>query len=204
MVKTLVLSDLNVLYNCARNTSIEAYYHEFHFPTLLRPFLVASDSTMVIHAKLILAYVSSILTDEEINETMALSPRCCNELTSILAEASTSQSERAKGFDVCELVEGLRRLLVCQQNVSLLATSNRLCIVFVTLLGCGGLQVQTAACQLLWRLMKNEKFRDKIRGSDFPFAEVLIGIKEECKDIPLQLLASCTLMALEGTYDTGI
>ena len=133
---------------------------------------------------------------------MVLSAISCNELTSILAEASTSNSKKASGFTVCELVQGLKELLVCDKNVQLLATSNRLCLIFVTLLSCGSIQEQISGCELLWGLTQSDKFKDKLRNNDFPFVEVLKGM-EGSEDQTLCTLAACTALALEGNFETG-
>ena len=100
---------------------IDAYYHTHSFAILLNPFLKASDSSMRIHAKLIMAYVSSVLTDEEIEESMCLAPSDASELLSTLGEATTSTNRKAGGFTVIELIRGLLRLLVCHENLNLIA-----------------------------------------------------------------------------------
>lgn len=201
LLKTLFVSDLVILYNCASTVGIDAYYHTHSFITLLNPFLKASDSSMRIHAKLILAYVSSILTDEEIEESMCLAPSDAIELLSTLGEASTSTNRKAGGFAVMELARGLLQLLVCHENLNLIAKKSILPSV-ISVVSCGSASEQRAILWLLWSLLKNLEFKDAVLESEFPLSELLEQLKDS-DDSSLQMLASCILLELTDSYTHG-
>lgn len=195
------MSTLVVLYNCARSASIDAYYHTYSFPNTLRPFANAQDMSMIIHTKLILAYVSSILMNDDIDELVQLSSSSAIDLIGILGEASTSANRSANGFTITELVRGMKRLLVCCRNGRLFATSTILPIL-VSVLGCGSTQEQLAVCELLWSLLHHKEFKSTVNGSDFPLSELLEQLMES-EETTLSMLASCTLMELQESYETG-
>lgn len=195
------MSDLIILYNCASHVAIDAYYHTYSFPTLLHPFLRASDNAMLIHAKLILAQVSSVLTDDEIHESMKLSSSSADELISILGEASTAADRKSNGFTVIELARGLKRLLVCNENSNLISKTD-LFPIFVSVFSCGSVQEQIASCELLWSLQKSTKFKSELCKSDFSLPELLERMKES-QNSSLSMLASCTLWNLMDTYEQG-
>ena len=195
------MSDLIILYNCASSCTIDAYYHEFSFSTLLRPFLNASDNSMVIHAKLILGYVSAVLMDFEISETMELSSSSADELIDILGKASTSDNRKANGFTTTEVAQGMTRLLVFNKNRDLLARST-LFAAFVAIFSCGTVQEQIATSELLWCLLKNIKFKGELRKSDLPIADLLEQMMES-DDSNLKMVASCTVWNLTDTIEKG-
>ena len=201
LFKTLFVSDLVILYNCASTVGIDAYYHSHSFTTLLNPFLKASDSSMRIHAKLIMAYVSSVLTDEEIEESMCLAPSDANELLNILGEATTSTNRKAGGFTVIELTRGLLRLLVCHENLNLIAKKSILPSV-ISVVSCGSASEQQAILWLLWSLLKKLEFKATVLESELPLSELLELLKDS-DDSSLQVLASCILLDLTDSYTYG-
>ena len=188
------MSDLVILYNCASNTCIDAYHHVFSFTNILQPFLNAGDMSMLLHAKLILAYVSAILTDNEINKFIQLSSSSADCLISILGEASTSSIRKANGFTVTELANGMNQLLVCSGNREYLAKPILLPTI-MSILSCGNTQEQLASCKLLWNLLKDGTFKQTVNESDLPLNDLLEQLKES-KDVNLGSVASCALIDL--------
>ena len=180
---------------------IDAYYHTHSFAILLNPFLKASDSSMRIHAKLIMAYVSSVLTDEEIEESMCLAPSDASELLSTLGEATTSTNRKAGGFTVIELIRGLLRLLVCHENLNLIAKKSILPSV-ISVVSCGSASEQQAILRLLWSLLKKLEFKATVLESELPLSELLEQLKDS-DDSSLQMLASCILLDLYNSYTYG-
>ena len=195
------MSDLVILYNCASNTCIDAYHHVYSFTNILQPFLNAGDMSMLLHAKLILAYVSAILTDNEINKFIQLSSSSADCLISILGEASTSTIRKANGFTVTELANGMNQLLFCSGNRAHLAKPILLPTI-MSILSCGNTQEQLASCKLLWNLLQDDTFKQSILESDLPLTDLLEQLKES-KEINLGSLASCALIDLMKSSDIG-
>lgn len=195
------MSDLVILYNCASNTCIDAYHHAYSFTNILQPYLNAADMSMNLHAKLILAYVSTILTDDDINKFVQLSSSSAECLITILGEASTSTKRKANGFTVTELANGMNQLLVCDGNRRYLSKP----ILFHTImsvLSCGNFQEQLASCKLLWNLIHDGAFKVVINESDLPLTDLLEQLKES-KELNLSSLASCVLTDLKETTEIG-
>ena len=195
------MSDLAILYNCASNTCVDAYHHVFSFTNILQPYLNAADMSMILHAKLILAYVSAILTDDEIDKFVQLSSSSADCLITILGEASTSTKRKANGFTVTELANGMNQLLVCEGNRRYLAKPILLPTI-VSILSCGNVQEQLASCKLLWNLLQDDTFKLTASKSDLPLTDLLEQLKES-KEINLGSLASCTLIDLVETDEIG-
>lgn len=195
------MSDLVILYNCASNTCIDAYHHAYSFTNILQPYLNAADMTMILHAKLILAYVSAILTDDDINKFLQLSSSSAECLITILGEASTSTNRKANGFTITELANGMNQLLVCGRNRRYLAKPTLLPTV-VSVLSCGNVQEQLASCKLLWNLIQDGAFKVTVNESDLPVIDLLEQLKES-KELNLSSLASCVLIDLIETTEIG-
>ena len=195
------MSDLAILYNCASSTCIDAYHHAYSFTNILHPFLNAADMSMIIHAKLILAYVSAILTNDEIDEFLQLSPSSADDLLVILGEASTSSNRKANGFTVTEIAKGMNQLLVCNGNRRYLAKSTLLPSM-VSVLCCESTQEQLASCELLWNLLQENEFKLMVNESNLPLTDLLEQLKES-EETSLSTLASCTLMDLMDSYEVG-
>lgn len=181
---------------------INGYFHALSFSHILGPYLLASDSSLRLHAKLTLAYVSSTLQDEEVQELVCLSPEDVDGLLVTFGEASTAADRRAGGFTVIELAHGLIKLLVCHGNLELVAKSDIIPTV-VAALSCGSVQEQQAICQLLWLMLNQPNFKANAVGSEFPLLELLEQLQQSDDD-SLQLLASCTLLKMKDTSLKGI
>ena len=192
------MSDLVILYNCASNTCIDAYHHAYSFTNILQPYLNAADMTMILHAKLILAYVSAILTDDDINKFLQLSSSSAECLITILGEASTSTNRKANGFTITELANGMNQLLVCGGNRRYLAKPILLPTV-VSVLSCGNVQEQLASCKLLWNLIQDGAFKVTVNESDLPIIDLLEQLKES-KELNLSSLASGELSNVKPIY----
>ena len=195
------MSDLVILYNCAYSTCIDAYHHAHSFPNILQPFLNAGDMSMILHAKLILSYVSAILTDDEINEFIQLSSSSADCLITILGEASTSTVRKANGFTVTELANGMNQLLVCNGNREYLAKPV-LVPTIVSILSCGNMQEQLASCKLLWNLLEDGTFKRIVKDSDLPLTDLLEQLKNS-EEKNLCSLASCVLIDLMESGEIG-
>ncbi len=195
------MSNLVILYNCASNTCIDAYHHAYSFTNILHPFLNAADMSMILHAKLILAYVSAILTDDEINKFVQLTSSSADCLITILGEASTSTDRKANGFTVTELANGMNQLLVCSGNRVYLAKPILLPTI-ITILSCGNTQEQLASCKLLWNLLQDGGFKLTVKESDLLLADLLEQLKES-EEISLKSLASCALIDLMESSEVG-
>ena len=197
----MFVSDLVILYNCASAVNIDAYSHAYSFSHVLTPYLLASDSSMRLHAKLTLAFVSSTLQEEEVQELMCLAPEDADSLLATLGEATSANDRKAGGFTVIELILALVELVVCHRNLELIAKVDILPSV-VAALSCGSIQEQQATCQLLWSLLSQASFRAIAGGDEFPLLELLEPLQKSDDD-SLQLLASCILFELKDTSIKG-
>ena len=195
------MSDLAILYNCASNICIDAYHHVFSFTNILHPFLNAADMSMIIHAKLILAHLSAILTNDEVKEFLQLSSSSAESLIALLGEASTSSNRKANGFTVTELAKGMNKLLVCSENGRYLAKATLIPSI-ASVITCGSTQEKVAGCELLWNLLQESEFKIAVLENDLPFTEMLKQL-EESKETSLHTLASSTLMDLVDSSEIG-
>ena len=182
--------------------SINGYFHTYSFLDILGPYLRASDRTMNLHAKMIMAYISSTLQEEEVQELLCLTPTTANNLIATFGEASTSVNRKSGGFTVTELAHTFTRLLVCQKNIELIAKSDILPAI-VTALSCGDVQEQQATCQLLWLILKQSGFKSIATEGEFPLPECLEQLQQSDDD-SLQLLAFCVLFELDCTSTEGM
>ena len=156
---------------------------------------------MILHAKLILSYVSAILTDDEINEFIQLSSSSADCLITILGEASTSTVRKANGFTVTELANGMNQLLICNGNREYLAKPV-LVPTIVSILSCGNTQEQLASCKLLWNLLEDGTFKRIVKDSDLPLTDLLEQLKNS-EEKNLCSLASCVLIDLMESGEIG-
>ena len=180
---------------------ISSYFHQFSFSHILSPYLLASDDAISLHAKLVLAYVSSTLQDDEVEELMCLSPSNADGLLTTFGQASTDKDSKAGGFTLIELVQGLTKLLVCHGNLELIAKQSILPTV-VTVLSSESVEEQRAICQLLWLMLNQPSFKAIANGDKFPVLELLEHLKKS-DDNALQLLASCVLFEMKDTSIKG-
>ena len=201
VLKTIFVSDLIILYNCASTVGIDGYFHAHSFPNILRPFTQASDSSMRLHAKLVLAYTSSTLVDEDIEELVCLTATDADDLLGTFGEASTSVNRKAGGFTVAELARGLMQLLICHSNLKLIAKTTVLPSIVATL-GCGNMAEQQAVCQLVWHLLKEPSFKAEAVSDELMLSDILEQLQQS-EDNSLQMLASCAMFELTDTHENG-
>lgn len=171
-----MLSLLSTTYNCAYNTGINCYPLQIpYFTLILEPYCKCSDLTISLHAKMIMAMVQDVLTDEDF-EIFRLQREELDAIVTALDQVSTSNDSDVGIFDYRfspeEVMFSLKHLLSCRANREMVAHMN-VVPSFAAIVQCSDSALRVLACQVLLILLMESTFEEKFLKCDLPLLEVL-------------------------------
>ena len=171
---------------------------------IFEPYANSSEFAIMIHAKMILGSLASLLDESLIEKLLCL--RCCDMEKVLLAlQESSCSTEHEVHFDNCsfsasELTLGLTQLQLDVSNRCAIVKKN--IIPTLVALLCRGIEEQLSACKLLWSLLFDTAFKSQVLSSDVSLKDILESV-ESSTDPLLSQLAFCSSVCLTGIPEDG-
>lgn len=205
MIKIIVELNITIVHNCAHATRISDYFvaAEFDCVPIFKPFATSPHFEIRLHAKLILGYLSSLLSEEEIKDSLQLMASDMDTFLEAIKLSTTSNSHTVLcqdcSFSTVEALTGLNNLVIDTKNCQATVHKN-IVPSLVALLACGSTSEQKAGCRLLWSILGSPdvgpKFKEQLQSSEIPIVDCFSSLFAS-EDESLSLLAHCILFILD-------
>ena len=200
--------NLRILYNCACATSIKGYfvYPSFDCVKILVPFTQSSQFAIRIHAVFVLCHLSTLFASQH-THLVQLSHGDIDKLLSAFEYASTTGDHKVcfpdpgREMTISEMTDVLETLQANETNCVRMIERN-IVPTLASLLAAKGFEERLSGCRLLWSLLRHSAFKEQVRSSDFPIADIVQMLKEDPHEDLCQV-ALCTLFSLEGVEEEG-
>ena len=128
-------------------------------------------------------------------------------LLSAFEYASTAGDHKAclpdstRVMTVSEMTNVLETLQTNEKNCAMIIERN-IIPTLTSLLAAEGFEERLSGCRLLWSLLHHSAFREQVRSSDLPIAEMVQILREDPHEDVCQA-ALCALFSLEGMEEAG-
>ena len=200
--------NLNILYNCSRVASIQAYFThpKYDCGKVLMPFTQSPETSVRTHATFVLTHLATLLASQSA-DLIQPCPEIMSNMLRTFEDASTANnhtvcvSTLSRVMNIPEIAHILENLQRNEENYKFMIERD-LIPTIMSLLAVGGVEELKSVNRLIWKLLRHSSFREKVFSSDLPIAETIqmlcdTPIKE------LKQLVLCTYLALEGINEEG-
>ena len=205
--------ELNVviIHNCAHVTSITDYFKaaEFDCVPIFKPYATSVHFGIRLHAKFILGYLYSLLSQDEIKDVLELLPSDMSTLLQAFELRTTSNSHVVScqdcTFSMVEVLTSLNNLVLNPKNCESIVRKN-IIPSLAAFLACGSVLEQKSGCQLLWSILNSPgvglRFKEQIQSSEIPLIDCL-RLLTDSDDESLSFLAQCILTTVDPSEEEG-
>lgn len=184
VIRHLVALNLSTIYNCSQVSDIKRYFlsPEFDCVAIFKPFTTSPYFEVSLHAKFILASISSLLSEAELDQLLSLTPKEQVSFIKAFCSGVTSESREVEcsgcSFLVKEALSAITNLVVNAKNCEMIVKSDSIVSSLAALLVAGSLSEQKAGCELMWTILSMQntfgsEFKDKLLASEIAIAPLL-------------------------------
>lgn len=207
MIKIIVELNIVIVHNCAHATSITHYFKaaEFDCIPIFKPYATTAHFEIRLHAKFILGYLTAVLSQEEIADSLELTASVMNVVLQAFELSTTSNSHivicQECSFSTVEVLTSLNNLVVNTKNCEFIVHQN-IIPSLAALLGCGSILEKKSGCELIWSILSSSsvglKFKEQIQSSEISLTDCL-RLLFKSEDESLSLLAQCVLTTVDSS-----